>query len=695
MRLVGFIGWLLVTLTSFCQEVISGRVIDAESQEGLIGAHIYLLKNWRKGATTDVDGRFSMVIEKQDYEDSVIVTFIGYVERLIPLQQAMGDILLTEIPQAFDEVVVTASPLIAEEFKFVKINKLDIYTNPSAKADPVLAVNSMPSATTTDESANISLRGSSPIETGWFLNNVPIYDAVRYAQLNGIGTFSIFNTSIVKDVTVFPGNPPLEFGNATSGIISITTDDVPVQENMNSAIVSLASLGYSRDQKIGRNQSLKLFTNWQPSSAIKALNPEALREIENFNSMDLGVYRYGGKNGWQWKIFNYFLSEGYEFNYRHPSYNGVFDQEKRRTFMTASVEKQFQTGTGQLNFGSSYTKGDYRYSVVGFKVNGRDHFLGANYLLSGDKLSFKVGGNWDFRKSAIDGSFHEFGFAQGMDHPTVEVNDQVQSRSIEGFSYLKYFLTDNLALGTGFRANLPNGAQKARFGKQLNLSYTNGPWSIVAGSGNYFKHGLEENAGQLVSVISTQHSVDFKYARKNMTSSLSLFTKSSEINDLELDANGAELFLSGKLAPKLTGSGSFTWVNAVAESGNHPYDLNYFVKANLTYTPGKLWSFEATFFTWEGVRFTEVAAADFNTQLNVFEPVDYMDSRLADYLNLSLAISKVVQLTDESNMVCFASLSNITDHRNERSVIYNADYSQNEPAFFSRRTGYMGVVISF
>jgi len=43
---------------------------------------------------------------------------------------------------------------------------VEIYLNPSSKADPLLAVNSLPSATTLDESANISFRGRSPAETG-------------------------------------------------------------------------------------------------------------------------------------------------------------------------------------------------------------------------------------------------------------------------------------------------------------------------------------------------------------------------------------------------------------------------------------------------------------------------------------------------------------------------------------------------
>ncbi|MEO1256700.1 MAG: carboxypeptidase-like regulatory domain-containing protein, partial [Bacteroidota bacterium] len=200
-----FCSILLSIHVGFSQSLVTGRVTDVDTSEPLIGAHIYLIHDWRKGAVTDINGEFQLALEKKDLRDSLIISFVGFSERILPIRPEM-DIQLDPIKIEGETVVVTAKPLISEEFKYVEIKKLEIYTNPAAKADPILAVNSLPSATTTDESANISLRGSSPIETSIYFNNVPIYDAVRYSQLNGIGTFSIFNTDIIKNVTVFPGN---------------------------------------------------------------------------------------------------------------------------------------------------------------------------------------------------------------------------------------------------------------------------------------------------------------------------------------------------------------------------------------------------------------------------------------------------------------------------------------------------------
>ncbi|MEM6380668.1 MAG: carboxypeptidase-like regulatory domain-containing protein, partial [Bacteroidota bacterium] len=343
MKLAIFFYCVLSSCIGFSQSLITGRVTDSDTDEPLIGAHIYLLNDWRKGIVTDINGEFRLVIEEENVQDSLIVSFVGFNELVLPIYPEM-DIQLDPIKIEGETVVVTAKPLIAEEFKYVEINKIEIYTNPAAKADPILAVNSLPSSTTTDESANISLRGSSPIETGIYFNNVPIYDAVRYSQLNGIGTFSIFNTDIIKAVTVFPGNPPLEFGNATSGIIALNTDDRVLTENTNSLILSLANIGLSRQQKISENSSVKVFSNWQPSGPIKGVNPEALDEIKSFTSNDLGVYYYGSNSNLTWKLLGYGVTEGYQFNFKHPSFQGIFDQEKQRSFLIGTLERSLKNG---------------------------------------------------------------------------------------------------------------------------------------------------------------------------------------------------------------------------------------------------------------------------------------------------------------------------------------------------------------
>ncbi|NBW35972.1 MAG: hypothetical protein EBR30_13305, partial [Cytophagia bacterium] len=217
--------------------IVKGKVVEAEMETPLPGATVYHVSDIQKGTTTNEEGQFTLAAE---VNQQIKVSFIGYQAQVMPVDSTCQLLVKLEpLATNLTEMTIRAERLVAEGFTISKLSKLNIYTNPGAKADPLLAVNTLPAATTLDESANISLRGADPAETGIFLNNVPINDAVRYAQLNGIGTFSIFNTAIINQMLVYPGNPPLEYGNTTSGLIALSTDERIPDQNTNSLTISL------------------------------------------------------------------------------------------------------------------------------------------------------------------------------------------------------------------------------------------------------------------------------------------------------------------------------------------------------------------------------------------------------------------------------------------------------------------------
>ena len=693
MRLSCFLLFVILVASVSGQNRVTGKVLDAETGEGLLGAHVYLLKDWRTGTVSDVDGSFSLMT-KQD-GDTLIVSFTGFEEKLIPVSSQMI-IELTPIKIEGEEVTITTKRLIAEEFKYLSIGKLDIYTNPSAKADPVLAVNALPSSTTTDESANISLRGSRSIETGIFLNNSPIYDAVRYSQLNGIGTFSIFNTAMIKEVVVFPGNPPLEFGNTTSGVISLTTDERILEQSTNSVVASLANVGVLREQFIDDNQSLKVFSNWQPSGAIKAINETSLEEIESFKSGDLGIYWYGSNSKLNWKIFNYSVSERYQFNFLHPSYEGRFNQRKKRSFLNSSVVMPLSKGSINFSGNLSMSRGNYDYSNVRFQVDNNDLFTGINYLISTSSFSLKSGFTYDYRQSKVSGNFHEYGYALGPNHPTIHLNETSRVRTMEGYAYFKYFPTDKLVIGTGLRKNIPHQDQGGYLSSQLNIAYTDQPWSIILGAGEYHKSGFLENSGESFTSSSEQLSIDIKLENAISQVALSLFTKSNLISAERYKVYGAELFVDHRLSGKLKGSTSVTLLDIEGAQNSQLQNVNYFIRGNVTYNPASLWTIDLILMNREGSSFQPVEAATFDASLDVYEP-QYNDQfvQFEDYMNLSASISKIFPISENLSVIAFASINNVLDRRNIRTSIYDREYSTTSPALFSRRTSYFGAVVSF
>ena len=690
---------LLVTFILFCgnfsllsQNLISGRVVDTESGEGLIGAHVYIPGDWRNGVITGPEGNYFLTLPAKD--SVLTVTYVGY-EEFVGVPE---DGLVKLIPIAIkgEEIIVTAIPLISEEFSYEKINKIDIYLNPAAKADPILAVNSLPSSTTTDESANISLRGSSAIETGTFLNNVPIHDAVRYSQLNGIGTFSIFNTSIIEDVSVFPGNPPMEFGGTTSGVLALSTDRSILEESSNSAILSLANIGLSRNQKLDDRQSLKMFSNWQPSLAMKAINKEALNQIESFESGDFGVYWYGSSDKFSWKTFSYSLIEAYKFKFNHPSFSGIFDQQKRRTFWVNAVDIPLKKGVLSVNNGVSGSKGTYSYSNVEFQTKSQEIFFGTNYFLSNARWSIKSGLAIDYRKNRINGNFHSLDYALGADHPTEEYQSSNQTYPIEAFLYGKYFLSDEITIGTGLRKSIVSGSQPDYLSRQLNLSYTKDGLSLIMGTGKYHKIGVFENSDQSFFSKSRQTSVDVRYNWPRSEVSVSYFNKEGSLDSERYQVVGWEIYAEKTIYQRLNASTSITLLDAKSFSDDpYLYDINYFIRASLSYRTRDFWSFEMLSANRQGILSSQVIDASFDAENQVFQPVASVVDRLPAYFNLGISISKMYFLNNENTIIIFGSFNNILNYQNVRTYDYNFDYSLRTANLFSQRTGYLGAVINF
>lgn len=689
---------LLSTISSvlFGQKQLTGVVKDKSNGEGLIGTNVYLLNNWRVGTSTGLNGEFTLEIPKESLKDSLVISFIGFSEKVVPVSQFFRDIFLDPINNKLQEVVVNASPLIAEEFKYQKINKIEIYTNPAAKADPILAVNSMPSSTTADESANISLRGASPIETGIFFNDVPIYDAVRFSQLNGIGTFSIFNTSIVKNLSVFAGNPPLEYGNVTSGLISLNTDDRILEKNQNTLNVSLANFGYSRSQRISDNTSLMFFANYQPSELIKGFNQESLEAIKDFNLGDLGVYLYTKQDRLSWKFFNYSIVESYDYKFRSPSYSGLFSQSKKRNFSVSKLEYQLKQGTISLNNGLSFSKMNFNYSASDNELHKSDWFTGVNYQLMKEKFHLKTGFSFDNRSQRIEGSYPEFGYALDVNHPFVDYSVDEDINVNEVFIYGKYFFSEKIVMGAGLRKNLRFNKDSYWSG-QGNLQYKlTDKLKWIIGVGKYNKDALSENSIGQISISSEQLSSDLIFQAPKSNVSASIFHKSNEYGDESINFWGAEFYALRRFTDKIQFDISYTYLNQPNNSISGIPNIGYFVRANGSWKLKNSWTIKSSVLYREGSVNSVVQNSFFNQDLDVFQPLYAEESeRLPDYFSLGLAVSRIFFVSEDFNIIAFASANNLTDHDNIRTHIYNQDYSSREEEYFSRRTVYFGAVINF
>jgi hypothetical protein len=679
---------------------ITGIVKDGVSGEALPGASVRSLENSSLGVVTDINGRFEWKLEA---DDSLRISFVGYEDVIVAIGEACAiEVKLSLSSTGLEEVVIKSERLIAEEFTVSKIKKLEIYTNPSAKADPLLAVNASPSATTTDESANISLRGGSPNETGIFLNNVPINDAVRYAQLNGIGTFSIFNTALINQVQVYPGNPPLEFGNTTSGLIALTTDEDIPDKAVNTVSVSLASVGYYTSRKVGTKSALTAFTNYQPSAVLKWFNPVALERIKRFRTVDMGLHfvsRIADRT--MLKIFNYTNRESFLFDSRNPTYNGNFNQEKIRNYTVTNLRHRFRNSELSLNNGISYSKARFELSTLNARLELTDFFASLNYQYFGKNGEVKTGLSYDYRGSFFRGQFPRFEFALGEQYPVDSATSQQAVKLPEAYLYAKLNLSSKWIAGGGVRKGVSIYNQPGFWSTQANINFKpEKSWNFILSAGRYNKLLIPQGTAAVADHIQTdQYSLDVSYNQARLESTFSIFAKDGRQGEVKTNVQGFELYGRYRVNRNLRTQLSLTSLSAKqtrnGEINSSPFDIRYFIRGSVEYKFAGTWTATLVFLFREGSFYTPVMMVNFNSEIGAYEPVYGDPQRLPNYNLLDFSISKLFAIGKHGSAVAFCGLSNIPNFNNVRDYSYNFDYSVKTPDLFSLRTIYFGAVMNF
>ncbi len=209
---------------------IHGKIVEAESGEPLIGATIYL-EDLKKGAATDVDGRFSLLVEPGKHR----VTFncMGMEPREYILQVNSGgtlEILMEPALIPITEVVVRASKydnVRGSQMGFERLNYQTIKEVPVVlgEKDLLKVALMLPGVQSVGEgSSGFNVRGGSSDQNMITVNRVPVYNSAHL-----FGFFTSFSPDIVRDFSLFKSNLPASYGGRLSSMFDITAR----QGNMN------------------------------------------------------------------------------------------------------------------------------------------------------------------------------------------------------------------------------------------------------------------------------------------------------------------------------------------------------------------------------------------------------------------------------------------------------------------------------
>ncbi len=699
-----------ISVPVFSQSLLKGVVKDSKG-DAVFAANVYLKNNPQKGIVTDLDGNFSLSVNIKT--DTLIVSFIGFNTTKVPLHSIpvneVLNVVLKEDSKTLAEVFITAQDPISEKFSVVKLGKLNIYLNPVSQGDPLKAITSLPASTTTDESANPSLRGSSADRTRVVLNNVPVYSPVRNSQINGIGNFSIFNTEIIHEQYVYASNPPLTYGNTSAGLIEIETiNDLPVNQLQLS--VSLASAGVFLSQKIKNKSFIQVFGNDQFSAAFIGINKASMKRLNSFFSRDLGLNFHSniGKR-LSFNSFNYFINEGYNVNVEEFTYSGISLSEKTRIFTVNNLKFHTDNGVLSINSGIDYSLKKFSFGNIASDNKTNQVFTSADYrwFLS-ENFTLQSGISHDFQRSRFNDSIPAYYYALSPASPNYHTDTAIFNSILEAYSYFNWNINDRYTLSSGLRSNIPLNKQSYYLSSQLGLKYKiNKNQSFLLSGGKYHNYSTPNYySKKFVLLSSYQLALDYSFEYKSTSLTAAIYYKNEkgkQTNNLFFTVNnqstfGIELFYEQSFRKYFKLMFSNTFMNQISEINNASFkgekDYNYFIKTSLNYNNPKLFSLTLAYLARPGDYYTPVIISFYDNQTKFYQPrfsYNVNSGQYKAYNRLDISISRYFKF-NKTALITFASLNNIMNTKNESEVLYNTDYTETHFDNYELRTIYFGLV---
>lgn len=225
LRLSTFLIFFSFVLQAFAQDKISisGYVKDASSGEVLIGATLQVKSNYR-AVRTNTYGFFSLELEQAN--DSLFISYVGYQPLAVEVnadQQKRYSFELTPLGNTIEEVVVsgkkqnknvTSPQMGAFNFTIEEIKNVPVIFG---ERDILKTIQTLPGVGKGGEgSSSFYVRGGGGDQNLILLDEATVYNASHL-----LGFFSTFNSDAIKDVELFKGGIPAQYGGRISSVMDI------------------------------------------------------------------------------------------------------------------------------------------------------------------------------------------------------------------------------------------------------------------------------------------------------------------------------------------------------------------------------------------------------------------------------------------------------------------------------------------
>lgn len=210
------------------RHTVSGTVRDSASGETLIGASLLLLEQPRSAVLSNSFGFYSINVPVGHYK--LVVSFAGYRTDTLAIDLARDVALNVQLNSSsgqLQEVVVSANRNDANVSKPLmgvqKLSVTEIRDIPVifGEKDILKTIQLLPGVQSAgDGNSGFYVRGGGIDQNLILLDGATVYDPSHL-----LGFFSVFNSDAIKDVTLYKGAIPAEYGGRLSSVLDVKMND--------------------------------------------------------------------------------------------------------------------------------------------------------------------------------------------------------------------------------------------------------------------------------------------------------------------------------------------------------------------------------------------------------------------------------------------------------------------------------------
>lgn len=226
-----FVG-LLACRVTLAQSVrpggVSGLVTDAGTGETLILANV-VIEGTSVGTATNTSGYYTLTgLQPGSYD--LLFSYIGFGDERRNITISAGqsvrlDVALQADDLVIGELVVSAERDLLDDVKRIGVASLEAELVKKLPAvlepDVFRSLQLLPGVkAASDFSSGLYIRGGSPDQTLILLDRTSVYNPSHF-----FGLFSTFNPDAIKDVRLYKGGYPAEYGGRLGSVVDIYNKD--------------------------------------------------------------------------------------------------------------------------------------------------------------------------------------------------------------------------------------------------------------------------------------------------------------------------------------------------------------------------------------------------------------------------------------------------------------------------------------